>query len=184
MRRIDLPGDLQKAVDLSEAFAHGLGVAAILGCLLWICVPRRRQLWMVVLLTAASGLLANGLKGCWVRIRPHASKQVQVIGHSSGQTSLERVEASFWDARQRSFPSGHAATAWALAIGLGLVMPRGLAIFGILAVMASVQRIVSGAHYASDVLAGMAIAFGCAALLMSVPRFNVLMTARPIERIS
>ncbi len=40
-----------------------------------------------------------------------------------------------------------------------------------LAVLACFQRIESGAHYPSDVLAGAAIAFLFAACFLAVPRF-------------
>lgn len=169
LRQIKLPGDLQKAIALSEAFAHGLGVAFILSSVFVIAVNRRRAVIIAILITAISGLTANVLKATVVRIRPHA-EGLQVFGHneSTSQTA-EAVERSFWDARQRSFPSGHAATAWGLAIGLSLVFLRGWWIFGMLAVLACVQRIESGAHYPSDVLAGMSIAFIIAACALASP---------------
>ncbi|HBE71417.1 MAG TPA: hypothetical protein DDW52_25000 [Planctomycetaceae bacterium] len=71
---------------------------------------------------------------------------------------IEMVEADFWDSRQRSFPSGHSATAWGLAIGLCLAFPRASGVLVFVATLASIQRISSGAHYPSDVLAGAAIA--------------------------
>ncbi len=169
LRQIKLPGDLQKAIALSEAFAHGLGVAFILSSVYVIAVNRRRAVIIAILITAISGVTANVLKATVVRIRPHA-EGLRVIGHyeTTSQTT-EAVERSFWDARQRSFPSGHAATAWGLAIGLSLVFLRGWWIFGTLAVLACVQRIESGAHYPSDVLAGMSIAFIIAACALASP---------------
>ncbi len=181
LRNLDLPGDIQKAISLSEVFAHGLGVAAILLTLLYVAVHRRRVVMIAVLITALSGLTANALKATVVRVRPHA-EGLQVIGHNDSHNdsnnaatanNAEAVEQSFWDARQRSFPSGHAATAWGLAIGLSLVFWRGWWIFGMLAVLASLQRIESGAHYPSDVLAGMAIAFFISACILASSRIRV-----------
>lgn len=169
LRQFKLPGDLQKAISLSEAFAHGLGVATILLTVFVVAVDRRRAVYIALLITAISGTTANLLKAAVVRVRPHA-EGLQVKGHNdaNGETE-EAVERSFWDARQRSFPSGHAATAWGLAIGLSLIFLRGWWIFVMLAVLASVQRIESGAHYPSDVLAGMAIAFIIAACILALP---------------
>lgn len=182
LRGIDLPGDFAKAVNLSEAFAHGFGAAAILGTLLIVATPRRRAIWIAVAITATSGLLANGLKSVAVRIRPHAESSIVVGSASDGQSALhavtssagipEVVEASFWDARQRSFPSGHAATAWGLAIGLSLAFPQGRWIFFSLAVLASLQRVTSGAHFPSDVFAGAAVAFASSGMLLCVPRLR------------
>jgi len=169
LRQMKLPGDLQKAISLSEAFAHGLGVAFILITVFVVAVNRRRAVSIAVLITALSGTTANVLKATVVRVRPHA-EGLQVKGHNEPISDpAEAVDLSYWDARQRSFPSGHAATAWGLAIGLSLVFWRGWWIFGMLAVLASVQRIESGAHFPSDVLAGMAIAFIIAAFTLATP---------------
>jgi len=172
LRQFKLPGDLQKAITLSEVFAHGLGVTCILLAVYVIAVDRRRMVYIAILITALSGATANALKAAVVRVRPHA-EGLQVKGHNDlDSLSEEAVERSFWDARQRSFPSGHAATAWGLAIGLTLVFGRGWWIFGMLAVLASVQRIESEAHYPSDVLAGASIAFIIAACVVALPRIR------------
>ena len=186
-----LPGDLRKAINLSEAFAHGFGAAAILGAILLVQGRSKRPIWMAICITLVSGLLANGLKATVVRIRPHQVGKIEVA-QSKAQTAKpsgavkfashlepagenhaersndkpETVQATFWDARQRSFPSGHAATACGLAIGLSLLFPRGTLLFGMLAGMACLQRVTSGAHFPSDVLAGASIAAACAALCL------------------
>lgn len=170
LRQSDLPGDIQKAIALSETFAHGFGVLMILLSVYVIAVNRRRAVVIAILITALSGITANALKAAVVRVRPHA-QGLKVIGHNDVTVdSTEAVKRSLWDSRQRSFPSGHSATAWGLAIGLSLVFTRGWWIFGILAVLASVQRIESGAHYPSDVLAGMSIAFIIAACTLTSQR--------------
>jgi len=174
-RGLDLPGDLAKAINLSEAFAHGFGALVILATVWIVAVERRAAVWLAFCMTASSGLAANGLKSCFVRVRPHASSSLMVIDHfnssdegSPSADGKERVTADFWDARQRSFPSGHAATAWGLAIGLSFIFPRGWWLFAMLAVTASLQRLVSGAHYPSDVLAGAAIAFLSSSLTLGI----------------
>ena len=64
-----------------------------------------------------------------------------------------------------SFPSGHAATAWGLSIGLAWVFPKGRWLFFSLAAMASFQRVASFSHWPSDVLMGTAIGFLMAGVL-------------------
>lgn len=170
----DLPGDLQKAIDLSEAFAHGLGVATILLVAWVISVHRRQAIAVAMLITLLSGAIANGLKAAVIRVRPHA-EGLEVVAHDQ-PAGPDAVQASFWDARQRSFPSGHTATAWGLAIGLSLVYTRGWILFSMLATLASLQRLTSGAHFPSDVLAGMAIALLCSACVLSIRPLRQVLT--------
>ncbi len=158
---IHLPGDLNKAIQISEVFAHGTGVIAILVSLWWIDSDRRRSLQFVAGITLLSGVTANGLKAIFTRIRPHSGSTV-----AGSESWLPMFHGSFWESSLRSFPSGHAATAVALAIGLSIVYPRGKFLFASFAILACLQRIFSKAHYPSDVVAGAAIAVVCCAFCM------------------
>jgi membrane-associated phospholipid phosphatase len=66
---------------------------------------------------------------------------------------------------QQSFPSGHATTAFALAVVLGFLAPRWLWPALALAAAVGVSRVGLGVHYPSDVLAG-AIVGGLGAYLV------------------
>ena len=59
----------------------------------------------------------------------------------------------------RAFPSAHAASAVGLAVALSRFYPQGRPLFVGLAVLACLQRMTSGAHFLSDVLAGAAIGY-------------------------
>ncbi len=180
LRQWKLPGDLAKAINLSEVFGHSLGVAAILTSA-WLLSPERRSaVWGAILITLVCGLAANALKAGWVRVRPHSLDRIRVAEPGehdflSGAPNprladgRELVPVRLRDSRQRSFPSGHAATAWGLALGLTLVFPRGRWLFALFAALASLQRITSGAHFPTDVLAGAALAFAITALLLQLP---------------
>lgn len=183
---LKIPGDLAKAIDLSEVFGHGMGVAAILVSVLLLVAPvKRPAVWVAILITLASGVASNGMKSLFVRVRPHSAGVIRVedgLAKTDSNPQLapplsagqELVPVSIWDSRQRSFPSGHAATAWGLAIGLSLVFPRGVGLFACFATLASLQRITSGAHFPTDVLAGAAIAFVLSACLLSLPSLRKL----------
>jgi undecaprenyl-diphosphatase len=56
-----------------------------------------------------------------------------------------------------SMPSGHALTAFASAVVLGGLAPRGRAALLVLAAGIAVSRVYLGVHYVSDVLAGAAV---------------------------
>ena len=60
-----------------------------------------------------------------------------------------------WDAYDhQSFPSGHATTAFSLALTVALLWPRLLWPMLVLAAGISLSRVIVGAHYPTDVLAG------------------------------
>ncbi len=148
-----LPGDLAKTIQLAEVFAHGSGIIAILGTLFWLDIRRRKLLLYPVIVCLTAGVVANGLKFVFTRIRPHADTNLTALDNW-----LPLFSGRFLDATHRSFPSGHSATAVGLAIGLSVVYPRGKYLFAIFAVLACLQRIFSASHFPSDVLAGIVIA--------------------------
>ena len=111
---------------------------------------RRRRLPAALL----SGLLAVGLaagltsvlKDLFERVRPAlASPQIEALVSTPGSPS---------------FPSGHAATAFAAAIAVGAFYPRiRWPLLG-LAALVGLSRIYLGVHYWLDVLAGTALGIG------------------------
>ena len=60
-----------------------------------------------------------------------------------------------FDADYASFPSGHSATSGALAVALSLIFPRFKWLFLFMGCLGGVSRVVVGAHYPSDVVAGL-----------------------------
>jgi len=201
VRSWGLAGDLRKAINLSEVFGHSVGAVGVLLAVYCVAVDRRRAIWGAILLTAAAGITANLCKGIIPRVRPHSvdaftiqpppselqpetqpetqlETQAEAQSAAAGATGALPPPPRFWDSRQRSFPSGHAATAWGLAIGLSCVFPRGSGLFVVFASLASLQRVYSGAHYPSDVYAGAAIAFAWGWLFLSIPMLRWLF--RPV----
>jgi len=58
-----------------------------------------------------------------------------------------------WTAEYASLPSGHATTAFAVAVAFGTLWPRWRTVLWVSALLIAVSRVVLTAHYPSDVLA-------------------------------
>ena len=120
------------------------GVA--LGLVLVVLEPQRWRTVVAALVTVAVvGLLANATQGAIGRLRPN-----QAATHLAFTQPFAEVLT-----KQRvSFPSGEAATAFALAYVLTQMLPRWAVAFYLAAALAAAARLVNGAHYISDVAAG------------------------------
>src|SRR5206468_12590213 len=109
------------------------------------------------LASAALALLINQLIATiWHRQRPFAS-------HPS---------AHVWGARSHdpSFPSDHASAAFAIAFAVFLFDRVAGAVFLAAAVVVGVGRVLIGAHYPADVLAGVLVGLACAVVVARLAR--------------
>lgn len=69
-----------------------------------------------------------------------------------------------------SFPSGHTAAAAAFTAAVAPAWPAAAALCAVPAAMVALERVQSGAHYPSDVVAGAAIGLLSAGLVRRAPR--------------
>lgn len=121
----------------------------------WSRLDRRRK-WLlahwyclsgyVFITIAASGLVATLLKRIIGRARPKYFQEHGPLAFDGFAT----------DAGFASFPSGHATAVGALAAILALLFPRARLVVLLVAVLLGSTRILVGAHYPSDVIAGLA----------------------------
>ncbi len=103
---------------------------------------RRAALYGIASITAASTVVNVVIKPLSRRRRPdRAAIGVIEARHVSMPTST-------------SFPSGHSASAFAFAVGVGHVMPTAGALLALPAAAVAYSRIHTGVHYPADVLAG------------------------------
>jgi undecaprenyl-diphosphatase len=93
---------------------------------------------------ALPGLFATIIKRLIGRARPFVTEQ--------GDPFL--YKPFIWRADYASFPSGHAVTAFAAAVAIGLLWPRLRPVMFLYALIIAVSRVVVVAHHPSDVLAG------------------------------
>ncbi len=110
-----------------------------------ILLAHRAVLVFVVLTT--SGIAAQVIKHLVGRGRPRLMEQYGAFHFD--MFSLKATLASF--------PSGHTITAFAMAWTMALFLPRLRWPLYIVACLVGISRVVIGAHYPSDVLAGAAI---------------------------
>jgi undecaprenyl-diphosphatase len=117
-----------------------------------------------------SGIAANVLKWGLGRARPSLSDGAAPFDFAPIATS----------AGWASFPSGHATTIVALAVALGFIWPRLRLAFLTLALWVAVSRVMVGAHWLSDVVAGAALGAATAyALRLWLARRAEVFVPRP-----
>jgi lipid A 4'-phosphatase len=123
----------------AAALARSAALAARLRLLAW------RALFLFAAV-AGSGIAVDIVKLIFGRARPKLLFADGIYGFSWGA-----LRADYW-----SFPSGHATTAGALAVGLSLLWPRLWPLFWAAALLVAASRIIITEHYLSDVVAGAA----------------------------
>jgi undecaprenyl-diphosphatase len=110
------------------------------------------RLSYVFLAVALPGLFVTIVKRLIGRVRPSAAGPFAYMPWS-------------WKPAFASMPSGHATTAAAAAIAIGLLWPRARAPMAIYAALIFASRIIIQAHFVSDVIAG-AFVGGLGAILV------------------
>ncbi len=110
-------------------------------------VYARRALFLFASL-AVSGIAAAILKWIMGRFRPKVFFEGELYGFNFFTTAHEET----------SFPSGHSATAFTLALVLSLFFPRIRPLFFCFAVIVSASRVIITSHYLSDAVGGAFVA--------------------------
>jgi len=156
---LKLPGDFRFTVVL----------AAVLALL------RRRRLAPALAMLLSGplvGILYITLKWCIGRHRP-----VIAIAPFALHPFAHGVRGLFGAEKALSFPSGHAALAFATATCLAAALPRWWLLFFALAAAVASERVLENAHYLSDVVAGSG--FGVCCGLLSLRLVSPLREPRP-----
>jgi membrane-associated phospholipid phosphatase len=166
-------------IRLPGIFYFTLAMCAALLTAAWRAGIRRGpRLWekpAIVFLAGILSALNVPLKWCVGRIRPfHGYPPFELHPFRFG---LMNAEAGF------SFPSGDASLAFAMAVSLGMVLPRLRPLWWTLAVIVALERIAANAHYPSDVVAGAALGTAVAVAAKKIVRVLTKNDANPPGKI-
>lgn len=148
------PGSIRRLLNSCEPFGHGSGAALVVFAVFLLDPSRRWLLPRVVLCTAAGGMAANLCKLLVARTRP---LRFCFTDSSNVWDTFGAWLPSGGGFAQQSFPSAHTGAAVALAYAMSRIYPAGRPLFWTLAAGVALQRVDSGCHFASDVLAAVAL---------------------------
>ena len=104
----------------------------------------RMRVIPMVLSVATTGVIVTAAKVLVGRERPPVWAALRGVD----------VRVPFGMPADKSFPSGHAQTAFGVAVYLSLLYPSRSVVFLALAVLVGISRIGLGVHYPSDVVVG------------------------------
>ena len=120
-----------------------LGVYLVYGAVLAVTLWQRSgQFWRVLAVPAAVYVLGTLLRTAINRPRPYEALNFTPLFPK--------------DTKGQSMPSRHCFSAAAIAAAVWYVLPPLGAVLAVLAVIIAVSRVVTGVHFVSDVLAGLA----------------------------
>jgi len=150
-------------------------IAIAAGALWLLARPQAGPKWK---LAAASGLAAGGLAflvnqvihAAWDRPRPYET-----------HVGLYHPHAHSTDA---SFPSDHASAAFGIAFGILLYDAVAGSLFLAGAILIGAGRVIIGAHYPGDVLAGVLIGLAAAWIVVKLARPVIAFVVRMVERVT
>ena len=168
-------GDLRRIMALSEIFAHGFGVAIAIAFVLVFAPEKARRIPRLLSCLVLTAFSVHLIKHLVIRRRPQSFPDVPELAAESWWLSTGG-ENFVWNAEylMQSFPSGHSATAFCLALALSWMFPRGTYLFFALALMAMLQRVMFLAHWPSDCLFGAAVATMAAGNVFKAPLSDLL----------
>lgn len=141
-------GDVSAILEFVGLMGHGI-TSVLVALLIWnLDRPRQRLAFLVLLVVVLCGTTVTLIKVSLQRPRPYIA---------AGVPSETPDESKMTNSDFHSFPSGHTAVAFGLATSLSLLYPQAKVLFLGLASLVGIQRVITQAHYPSDVLAGLLI---------------------------
>ena len=153
---LDFPGDINKDLQAFQQFGQVTSLILVTVLILRLePIPIRRSLldlWLAIVIAAGIAVLIKTLFG---RVRP-SIHHADIAGNFLGPPWV-RENPEFEDKWNivASMPSNHSTAAAVLAVYLAWIQPRITILVGILAGVVAFARVKVGAHFPSDVVAGL-----------------------------
>ena len=158
-KQVRCPGLVVELLDRAEPFGHFFGAAMVLTAVILLDPAMRRRIGWGIGATLGGGMLANIIKILVQRTRPRASDLIDgTVWETFGGWIQQNLSSN-----NQSFPSGHTASAFGLAVILAAWYPRGRWLFITVAALVGMHRIQHLAHFPSDVCVGVAAGWFVAA---------------------
>ena len=154
----------------------GTILIAVAAAAMWFLArPRGEAKWKLASASAlAAGALAfvvnQAIHAVWDRPRPYES-----------HAGVYHPHAHSTDA---SFPSDHASAAFGIAVAIVLFDPIVAVPFLVLAALIGIGRVIVGAHYPGDVLAGLLVGAAAAAVVVRLARPLIAVLVGIVERVT
>jgi membrane-associated phospholipid phosphatase len=175
LRSVRLSGDLRREIESLQQYGQTASTLIIV-LAIWLQDPHHRRRLAdfagAYVLTAALVMVGKGLIG---RPRPKYDDPLWFLG-PLGEYPVDRVTGSgpvgprhaweFWSGISSdlwSMPSSHTAYAAAIGLFVATLYPRLRWLMFALVALVGVARVLTGAHYPTDVLVGAAIGLGATA---------------------
>lgn len=163
-----LGGDLRRELEALQQYGQGLS-SLLIAAVIWIQDPaRRRRLadWaaafgsafvVVFLIKTMLGRPRPKYDDPWIFLGPTGQYPVDGAGVRHAWELWGGISSDLW-----SMPSSHTAYAFVMAVFIAAVYPRLRGLVFAIACIVGLGRILTGAHFPSDVAAGWAIGMAVA----------------------
>lgn len=148
---------------------NGVAAALITAIVIWLN-PETRKTFLKNFLTALGCMV---LAGIFVQLIKLGVNRHRPLEHVAGLRVV--WETAIW----RSFPSGHTATAFAMAGYLAGKIKKYMWLFWAVAGLIALSRVYTGVHYPTDVIAGALVGIAAEKIVLSFQRKK----ERPLSRI-
>jgi membrane-associated phospholipid phosphatase len=163
-------GDVRRSLEALQQYGD-VGTILIVSAVVFLLDRERRlRLWDLYLASAATGLVCVALKMLVGRPRPQlgapgtflwpwGTYPLPAPGHPAVSVAAHAWEVGRHGAQLWSMPSSHTAAAMALSLYLIHVYPRLRPLAVAMVLLVGCGRVITGAHYPTDLIVGAAVGY-------------------------